>query len=249
MANKNLKLTLATLFGGVAALSAGSALVLTSCNNGEDNGLTTLAQVEKYLLDNKTKLNNEEALVQQVNKSLASDSDFNTFLNTHLTPQNLLNALIQVTKEANLSQFESNSSFKLVPKINGNNFSLTVEASGIHEGDFRKVYESCDFTLVPANVTGGALTPAKLSGTVSYKLDEDDLVEIVYGADNGLELTSAYRYGGEVGFYNRIVFGVETGNPTTGIGFDLSGKIDVQGTVYTSTLDTENVFLFLNLLK
>jgi hypothetical protein len=57
--NKNLKLTLTALFGGVAALTAGvSAMTLTSCKPADTTVvLKSTAEATKYLADHSKVLN------------------------------------------------------------------------------------------------------------------------------------------------------------------------------------------------
>jgi hypothetical protein len=252
MANKNLKLTLTTLFGGVIALSAVSTLALTSCNEGvKTDVITTVEQANAYLLQKKSLLNKTETAVVQQNTVLANDASFNNFLNTNLTAQNLANSIVQTYATKLTVVPESGiTSVKLSVKVNGNNLLFVCEQEGMQEEVPMSQSTTYDLTLTPGSLNGDVLTQAKLKGKISVVSNGTASPDIIYGGDEGLLMTkagtsvvtSSLYINPAPGTYNIVCFGDTTSSvPGANIVFYLSGKINTEVDPNASSLDTENV--------
>jgi hypothetical protein len=240
MTNKNLKLTLAALIGGVAILSAGTSLSLTSCSNTE-TVLSTVAEAEQYLQSHVSKLNKTQEPVTQTTQVLANDTVFNNFLNSNLTTQNLVNALVQQNMDY-LTPQEDMTSSKIYVKVDGNNLSVNWKAEGVLDGQHVSTYQLYEFTLNPGKIVDDLLVPAKLSGTITVLSPEsEEPIVKTYGGNEGLLLTEAY-VSSYSGYYRNVIgFGTQSATPGTYTSFKLTGNGTVQDGAYVSTLDTENV--------
>ncbi|MDR2568231.1 MAG: hypothetical protein LBC44_02855 [Mycoplasmataceae bacterium] len=255
MSRKNLKLTLATLFGGIGILSCGAAFSLTSCNDNNNNDTTVVlnstSEAEQYLNNHKHYLNSstnaEDKVIQ--NGNLADDDVFNKFLNVNLDIQNIANAIVQLHSHS--LDMKTGSTNKLSIKVEKNHLLATYQNIRITSPQVvtTTIY---NLTLVKGSVDSetDVLTKAKLSGVISKQVDDEEIQEL-FNSENGVSLISAalvtyedkQEYTME-GTYNTIVFGDANANPL--YNFVLSGEVEVNTNVdnaleYTSTLDTQNV--------